>query len=384
MSQSESVRLGVIGIGNIAKQHITNVRSGQVHGCEISALCSRSSSTLVTELALPYFHDYRELIASGLCEAILIATPTYSHFEIASAALQAGLHVMIEKPIGLSVKEGEDLLALQQDDQILAVMLNQRADPLFTIMHDLIEQGVLGEICRTHWTMTNWFRPEIYFQVSDWRGTWRGEGGGLLLNQCIHNLDIFHWLCGMPRSVRAFCRFGRFHEIEVEDEVTAYLEYDNGASGLFVGSTGEAPGINRLDVIGDKGSLIFDGERLLLSENEPETSRFNKETRDMFGQPRSSFRDITPDSSCNQHAVVLGNFVRAILEDELLIGPAHVAISSLTLANSMLLSTWEQKTITLPMDKDRYQRALEQRIARSSFRKKSDVKAHIDMEASYR
>lgn len=228
MSQSESVRLGVIGIGNIAKQHITNVRSGQVHGCEISALCSRSSSTLVTELALPYFHDYRELIASGLCEAILIATPTYSHFEIASAALQAGLHVMIEKPIGLSVKEGEDLLALQQDDQILAVMLNQRADPLFTIMHDLIEQGVLGEICRTHWTMTNWFRPEIYFQVSDWRGTWRGEGGGLLLNQCIHNLDIFHWLCGMPRSVRAFCRFGRFHEIEVEDEVTAYLEYDNG------------------------------------------------------------------------------------------------------------------------------------------------------------
>ena len=315
MSQSESVRLGVIGIGNIAKQHITNVRSGQVHGCEISALCSRSSSTLVTELALPYFHDYRELIASGLCEAILIATPTYSHFEIASAALQAGLHVMIEKPIGLSVKEGEDLLALQQDDQILAVMLNQRADPLFTIMHDLIEQGVLGEICRTHWTMTNWFRPEIYFQVSDWRGTWRGEGGGLLLNQCIHNLDIFHWLCGMPRSVRAFCRFGRFHEIEVEDEVTAYLEYDNGASGLFVGSTGEAPGINRLDVIGDKGSLIFDGERLLLSENEPETSRFNKETRDMFGQPRSSFRDITPDRSCNQHAVVLGNFFRAILED---------------------------------------------------------------------
>lgn len=384
MNEGKSVRLGVIGLGNIAGQHIDNVRSGQVTDCEVSALCSRSPSELATEMELPHFTDHRELIGSGLCDAVLIATPTFRHFEIGAAALEAGLHVMMEKPIGLSVTEGEDLLALQQDEQVFALMLNQRTDPLFVAMRDLIQQGVLGEISRTHWTMTNWFRPEIYFQVSDWRATWRGEGGGLLVNQCIHNLDIFQWLCGMPRSVRAFCRFGRHHDIEVEDEATAYFEYDNGASGVFVGSTGEAPGVNRLDVIGDKGALSFDGERLLLTENEPATSRFSRETHDMFGLPQSSVCDITPDRGGNQHAAVLGNFARAILNNETLIAPAGEGIHSLALANSMLLSTWGGKAIALPLDKNRYQQALDQRIAKSSLRDKADIKANVDMSASYR
>ncbi|NCF74248.1 MAG: Gfo/Idh/MocA family oxidoreductase [Gammaproteobacteria bacterium] len=384
MNHRETVRLGVIGLGNIAKQHIDNVRSGQVADCEIAALCSRSPSELATEIDVPHFTDYRELIASGHCDAVLVATPTFSHFDIGAAALEAGLHVMMEKPIGMSVKEGEDLLALQPDGQIFALMLNQRTDPLFVTMRDLIEQGTLGEICRTQWTMTNWFRPEIYFQVSDWRATWRGEGGGLLVNQCIHNLDIFQWLCGMPRSVRAFCRFGRYHDIEVEDEATAYFEYDNGASGVFMGSTGEAPGVNRLDIVGDKAALSFDGERLLLIENKPATRQFSRETRDMFGLPQSSVSDITPDRTCNQHAAVLENFTGAILGNETLIAPAVEGINSLALANSMLLSTWESDAIALPLDKIRYQKALERRIANSSLRDKADIEANVDMSASYR
>jgi predicted dehydrogenase len=378
------VRLGVIGLGNIANQHIDNVRTGRVADCEITALCSRSPSELATKIGLPHFTDYRELIASGRCDAVLIATPTFSHFDIGAAALQAGLHVMMEKPIGLSVKEGEDLLALQQDEQVFALMLNQRTDALFVTMRDLIQHGTLGEITRTHWTMTNWFRPEVYFQISDWRATWRGEGGGLLVNQCIHNLDILQWLCGMPRSVRAFCRFGRHHDIEVEDEATAYFEYDNGASGVFIGSTGEAPGVNRLDIVGDKGALKFDGERLLLSENEQATSQFSRETRDMFGLPESSVSEITPDRAGNQHAAVLGNFTSAILDNERLIAPAVEGINSLALANSMLLSTWENEAIALPLDKNRYQEALEQRIANSSLRDKVDIEANVDMSDSYR
>ena len=382
--RASAVRLGVIGLGNIAAQHIDNVSSGQVADCEISALCSRSSSELATEIDVPHFTDYRELIASGHCDAVLIATPTFSHFDIGALALEAGLHVMMEKPIGMSVKDGEDLLALQQDGQVFALMLNQRTDPLFVTMRDLIEQGALGEISRTHWTMTNWFRPEVYFQVSDWRATWRGEGGGLLVNQCIHNLDIFQWLCGMPRSVRAFCRFGRYHDIEVEDEATAYFEYDNGASGVFMGSTGEAPGVNRLDIVGDKAALSFDGERLFLTENEPATSQFSRETRDMFGLPQSSVSDITPDRTCNQHATMLENFSRAILDNETLIAPAVEGINSLALANSMLLSTWESEAIALPLDKIRYQKALERRIAKSSLRDKADIAVNVDMSASYR
>jgi len=384
MADKGAVRLGVIGLGNIAGQHIDNIRSGAAAGFELAALCSRSGGGLAAELDVPHFSDYRELVASASCDAVLIATPTFNHFDAGAYALGAGLHVMMEKPIGLSVKEGEELLDLKSDDQVFALMLNQRTDPLFLAMQDVIRGGTLGAITRTHWTMSNWFRPEVYFQVSDWRATWRGEGGGLLVNQCIHNLDIFQWLCGMPNAVRAFCRFGQYHDIEVEDEVTAYLEYEGGASGVFVGSTGEAPGVNRFDVIGDSGALSFDGERLLLSENTPATSEYSRDTHDMFGMPESATQDITPERDGNQHAAVLSNFCAAILRGEPLIAPARDGLDSLALANAMLLSTWEGQCVDLPLDTARYQAALEEHSAGSALREKADIEATIDMSASYR
>tara|TARA_R110002049_G_scaffold177382_16_gene344566 strand:+ start:1678 stop:2832 length:1155 start_codon:yes stop_codon:yes gene_type:complete len=384
MGQNKVVRLGVIGLGNIARQHIDNLRSGQTTDCVLAAVCSRQPTALAAELGVPHFTDFSELVHSGLCDAVLVATPTFTHFETGACALRAGLHVMMEKPIGLSTREGEDLLALQRSGQVFALMLNQRTDPLFTTMRNIVSDGTLGEITRTHWTMTNWFRPEVYFQVSDWRATWRGEGGGLLLNQCIHNLDIFQWLCGMPVSVQAFCEFGRYHDIEVEDEATAIFRYANGASGVFVGSTGEAPGVNRFDVIGDRGSLAFDGERLLLCENEPGTLEFSRTTKAMFGMPASSVRDITPDRSINQHAAVMNNFVAAILRGDELLAPARAGLDSLALANAMLLSTWEARTVPLPLDSAHYQQVLAERIEGSTLRRKADIEATVDMSASYR
>ena len=384
MGQDKLVRLGVIGLGNIARQHIENLTSGQIKDCVLAAVCSRQPTALVVELGVPHFTDYTELVHSGLCDAVLVATPTFTHFETGACALRAGLHVMMEKPIGLSTQEGEELLALQQPGQIFALMLNQRTDPLFTIMRKIIGEGTLGEITRTHWTMTNWFRPEVYFQVSDWRATWRGEGGGLLLNQCIHNLDIFQWLCGMPVSVQAFCEFGRYHDIEVEDEATAVFRYANGATGVFVGSTGEAPGVNRFDVIGDRGALAFDGERLLLCENDIGTLEFSRSTREMFGMPASSVRDITPDRTTNQHVAVMNNFVDAILRGATLLAPAAAGLDSLALANAMLLSTWEARVVALPLDSVGYHQALAQRIAGSTLRRKANIEATVDMSASYR
>ena len=392
MGHNRVVRLGIIGLGNIARQHIDNLSAGLVADCVLAAVCSRQppaeavagAGAGVGARSVPHFTDYAELVASGCCDAVLVATPTYTHFETGACALRAGLHVMMEKPLGLSTLEGEQLLALQQPGQVFALMLNQRTDPLFGLMREIIAAGTLGAITRTHWTMTNWFRPEVYFQVSDWRATWRGEGGGLLLNQCIHNLDIFQWLCGMPSSVQAFCEFGRYHAIEVEDEVTAYLRYANGATGVFVGSTGEAPGVNRLDVIGERGALSFDGKCLLLSENDPPTGEFSRDTRAMFGMPTTSVRDITPDPAINQHAAVLNNFVAAILRDEPLLAPAAAGLDSLALANSMLLSTWEARPVALPLDSAHYQHALAQRIAGSTLRCKAAITAEVDMQASYR
>lgn len=384
MNGNNAVRLGVVGLGNIARQHIDNVTSGAVPGCRLTAICARQPTELAQTPGVQYFASHQEMIRSGLCDAILVATPSFTHLEIGLAVLDAGLHLMMEKPIGLSVHEGEQLLARQGGEQVFALMLNQRTDPLFQAMRDCLQQGELGEITRTHWTMTNWFRPQVYFQVSDWRATWRGEGGGLLVNQCIHNLDIFQWLVGMPESLRGYCRFGRYHDIEVEDEATAYLQYANGASGVFIGSTGEAPGVNRLDIIGDRGRLAFDGDRLQLTRNTPPTSQYNRETRDMFGMPASETTDITPDRNVNQHALVLANFVAAIGSGDTLIAPAREGLDSLALANAMLLSTWESREVCLPLASDSYQRALQQRVKNSSLREKADIDANIDMSASYR
>ncbi|WP_116367705.1 Gfo/Idh/MocA family protein [Parahaliea mediterranea] len=384
MTTQRKVRLGVIGLGNIARQHIQHVREGLVSGCEITALCSRSASPLASELGVRHFTDYRELIDAGGCDAVLIATPTFEHLAGGRYALAAGLHVMMEKPLGLSLAEGEQLLALRQPGQVFALMLNQRADPLFVAMREILQRGELGPLVRCSWTMTHWFRPEVYFQVSDWRATWRGEGGGLLLNQCIHNLDIFQWLVGMPERLRAFCHFGKYHDIEVEDEATAYLEFAGGASGVFVGSTGEAPGCNRLEIVGDSGSLLFDGERLLQTHNDPGTAAYSRSTRDMFGMPASHTRDITPQRSTNQHATVLANFCAAITRGEALIADAAEGLDALALANAMLLSTWEGTEIALPLNSGHYQRLLDERIGSSRLRQKADIEANIDMSQSYR
>jgi predicted dehydrogenase len=384
-SSSGSIRIGVVGLGNIAQQHIKNVLEGHVKHARLTAICSRSESDYTRSLDVAHFTDYRELIASGLCDAVVVATPTYSHLDVGAAVLDAGLHLMMEKPMGLSIAEGEELVArANRSGAVAALMLNQRADPLFLRMREIVASGDLGDLIRINWTMTNWFRPEVYFQVSDWRATWRGEGGGVLVNQCIHNLDILQWICGMPSSLRAFCQFGRFHDVEVEDDVTAYLEYDNGATGIFVGSTGEAPGNNRFEIIGDSGSLVFDGKTLTVSRNEVSTAQFNRETREMFGMPGSSSEPLSIDRAVNQHAILLSNFVESIRNDESLIAPLDDGLSSLAIANGMLMSTWTDSKVDFPIDAVEYSRLLQQKIESSVLRTKAQVEVNIDMSSSYR
>ncbi len=381
---TNNVKIGVVGAGNIAKQHIENIVNMHVLSAEIVAICSRTKTDLCSKYDLTHFTDYKSLIDSAELDAVIIATPTMSHFEIAKYALQNNLHVMLEKPMGLSSYEGELLIDYQTENSKFALMLNQRTDPLFIKMKEIVESGVLGEIQRTHWTMTNWFRPEIYFQVSDWRATWKGEGGGLLVNQAIHNLDVFQWICGMPSELHSFCEFGKYHDIEVEDEVTAFLRYQNGATGMFVGSTGESPGVNRFDIIGDLGSLLFDSGKLTLITNSQSTSAFNQQTNDMFGMPSSIQTQIEINKSVNQHALVMTNFVNAILDGEPLLAPAIDGLASLDIANAMLLSSWKNQSVNFPLARREYQTYLDERIKQSSLRRKSSRQANVDMSASYR
>jgi predicted dehydrogenase len=383
---SQPIRLGVIGLGNIGQQHIKHINNS-VSDCELTAICSRNKPDNCNDFGtsnVQHFTDFRALVDSGIVDGVIIATPTKAHLEQGKYALTKGLHVLMEKPIGLSCLEGEHLNSLVKNEQVFSLMLNQRTDPLFTKMKAIVSAGQLGNIQRVNWTMTNWFRPEVYFQVSDWRATWAGEGGGLLVNQCIHNLDILQWICGMPISVQGNCSFGKYHNIEVEDEASAFMQFESGATGQFSGSSGEYPGVNRFDIVGDLGTLSFDGDALTWLKTGESVAAFCKKTNEMFGTPPLIKEDITPQRDVNQHALIIQNFVNSIKHQEPLIAPASEGLRSLALANGILLSAWTQKVVNYPLDSNVYQAALQEKIAQSIPREKQDIEVSVDMDKSYR
>jgi len=233
---SSTIRFAVIGLGNIGRQHCESLLTGKVEGASLVAVCARSiPADLDFTGDVACFENYETLLLNEDIDAVLVATPTMNHLEIGMKVLDSGKHLLMEKPIGMNVLEADTLIhhALSQK-QYFGAVLNQRYDAAYSKIRQMMQDGLIGELQRVSWTLTHWYRPEIYYRVSDWRGTWRGEGGGLLLNQCIHNLDVLQWLCGMPTSVWAQCQWGRYHDIEVEDEVTAVINFDNGATGSFI------------------------------------------------------------------------------------------------------------------------------------------------------
>ena len=376
------VRLGVIGLGNIGLTHVELIQSGGVTDVHLAAVCARNQPTV--DYRVPYFSNYRDLLSSGLVDAVLIATPTMAHVEIGLAACEQGLHVLMEKPIAMSVSQAQQLLEAVRPEQKFAAMLNQRFHPAFEQIAQVLRRGELGQILRYSWVMTAWYRPDIYYQASTWRGTWPGEGGGLLINQCIHNLDLLYWWLGLPGSVYADVGFGKYHAIEVEDEVSAILTYENGMTGTLTASSGEAPGMNQLDIIGDLGCIRYDGVQLTLQHGNSSVSSHRQNTREMFGMPDYELEVLPVGVSTNQHAGVLQNFVNAVLRDEPLMTPGEQSVGSLQLANGMLLSSWMKAAVSLPIDAQRYEKLLQGKIAESNLRKPVQVDVDIDMDASFR
>src|SRR5437867_1832706 len=267
-----TIRLGIVGLGIMGRRYYAMLRS--LAGVEVTALCVRHLDT-ISDLPGEKFSDYRLLCASGQVDAVIIATPHDSHPQVAIEALRHGLHVLVEKPLAVHVADGHRMLAAHRDKTLcFGVMLQERSRPLHVTIKSMLQGGVLGDIRRVHWIATDWFRSQAYYQSSSWRATWKGEGGGLLINQCPHNLDLLQWFVGLPGRVTAHLGLGKYHPIEVEDEVTAFLEYPNGATGVFVATTGEAPGTNRLEIVGEKGKLVLEQGTLTLFENAIETSVF--------------------------------------------------------------------------------------------------------------
>ena len=368
------VRLGVIGLGNMGAAHARMVLEGKVPRMRLTAVCDVDASRLSFNGGIKGFTDSRELIRSGEVDAVLIAMPHYAHTPIGIDALGQGLHVLVEKPISVHKSDCEKLIAAHKPGTVFAAMFNQRTDPFYQKIRDLIQHGELGEIRRVNWIITNWFRTHAYYASGGWRATWAGEGGGVLLNQCPHNLDLLQWLFGMPARVRAFCRLGQYHDIEVEDDVTAYMEFKNGATGVFITTTGEAPGTNRLEIAGEKGKLVYQDERLEFTRNEVEMSEFSRTTDQAFATPPKWDATIPVSGHGEQHLGILKNFTAAILDGAALLAPAAEGIRSVELANAMLYSTFTDKTIEMPLDGKAYERQLKKLIASSMFKKKTSPK----------
>lgn len=382
----ETVRLGIIGIGSMGSIHAQNVMEGKIPRCELSAVCDRNPERMQRFSSAQAFDSPDEFLRRSETDAVLIATPHYAHTTIGIKALESGRHVLVEKPISVHKADAERLFAAhRRPDQVFAAMFNQRTDPFFLKLRRLVKSGELGAIRRVNWTITNWFRTDAYYASSDWRATWAGEGGGVLLNQCPHNLDLYQWIFGMPTAVRAFCRFGRYHDIEVEDDVTAYLDYANGMTAVFTASTGEAPGTNRLEVVAENGKVVMENDQFSFSRNEVPMSEFARIDPGRFSAPPVWDIKIPIEGHGPQHNGVLTNFVAAILDCSPLIAPAQEGINSLELANAFLLSTLEDRTIQLPIDAGLFEGHLKKLIS-SSKQKKPKVVREVsdDMSRSFR
>ncbi len=381
------VSLGLIGLGNIGKLHADYLRAGEIDGCKLVAVADKSEDLLAQyrDTGSECFSDSEELLAMDDLDAVLIATPSFLHYPLGEAALKKGLHVLMEKPLATHKADAERLLDLCAGEQVFALMMNLRADPIFARMKTIMSEQSLGELRRVSWTMTDWFRPEVYFASSDWRATWRGEGGGVLMNQCPHNLDIMQWLCGMPAKMYAQCAFGKHHDIEVEDEVVAQFSFENGAVGSFVASTGEAPGVNRLEIACDRGLMILENGELHLTQYDVSVSEFSRETDEMFGTPEATPKIFkrTDEKQVNPHAVITQNFVDAILRGEDLISPASDGVGSLELAGAMLYSSWKGEQVDIPLDSAGYESELSRRVAESKPRKVTRQAAKVDMSKSF-
>jgi predicted dehydrogenase len=368
---TDKVRLGIIGMGNMGKFHADYLLNNKVNRCELTALCSSTPAKLEKYKALKIFDQSEKLIRSGEVDAIIIATPHYQHTTIGIDALERGMHVMIEKPISVHKADCQRLIAAHEKSRglIFAAMFQLRAEPRYRKIKKLLTEGELGEIVRVNWIITDWYRTEAYYASGGWRATWRGEGGGVLLNQCPHNLDLVQWLCGMPARVRGFCQFGRYHNIEVEDNVTAYLEYRNGGTGVFITSTGEAPGTNRFEIAGTRGKIVLEQARIVFTRNEASMIEFGKSAKTGFARPDIWNVDIPVEAAAAPHVLVMQNFVDAILDGTPLIAPGAEGINSVELANAALFSSWTGETVELPLDGPAYERKLNELIAHSKFEK---------------
>lgn len=367
------VKAGIIGIGNIGSFHLVNILAGKISGMSVTAVCDTDKEKLKqlreSRSDIRVFENYIEMLRLADINAVIIAVPHPLHSEMAIAAFESGKHVLVEKPIDISVSAAERLnTAAKNSGKKFAVMFNQRTNELFKEARRIVKSGELGELKRSVWIITNWYRTQSYYNSGSWRATWLGEGGGVLLNQAPHNLDIWQWICGMPVSVTAFCNVAKYHNIEVEDEAILYTEYENGATGVFITSTGDCPGSNRFEITGTRGKIVLENGILKFWSLKEDERGICFDSEEGFANPETVYSEFKGEAE-SAHVGILQNFTNAILSGEELLSPGYDGIYELTISNAAYLSEWKgNQKIKLPFNCAEYDGILSEKRRHSALK----------------
>lgn len=387
----DKIKLGILGIGNMGAGHAGNISKGRCPQIELAAIADTNPTRLnwAKQQAygenIAYFDSAEEMLDSGLIDACLVAVSHYDHAKYAVACMKRGIHVLVEKPAGVYTLQAREMNAEadRHPEVVFGMMFNQRTNCVYRKLRELVQSGQYGQIRRTNWIITNWYRPQAYYDSGDWRATWSGEGGGVLLNQCPHQLDLWQWICGMPKKVDAHLHFGKWHDIEVEDDVTAYVEYENGATGVFITSTGDASGTNRLEIQMDKAKFVVERNRLTMTEYAMTEQEFSKTNTLPFGTMEVTTREVKTDGENPQHVGVLNAWAEAILHGGTLVADGREGINGLLLSNAMHLSAFLGRAVELPFDEELYRMELMKRVARSQ-RRTAGSQTHENAEYLHR
>lgn len=371
---SDKVKLGVIGLGNMGSVHVRHILN--LENTVLTAICDIDDAMIkriTDKVDVAAYDNHQSMLESADLDGIIIATPHYSHPEITLAGFDKGIHVLVEKPIGVHINDAQSMIdgyaaALKKYPKLVfEAMFMQRTYGHWRKIKAMIDNGELGQLIRTTWIITDWFRTQSYYDSGGWRATWAEEGGGVLINQCPHNLDLYQWMVGMPARIHGFATFGKHHHIEVADEVTAYLEHDNGMVGHFITTTGESPGTNRLEIVGENGKLVYENAELVFYKNEWSSIKQIKESEQGFAKVPFTREVVSYDHhGTDGHEVIIENFANAIQSDAPLIAPAGEGIDSIMIHNAIILSSHKKQTVDLPIDGDEYWALIEHYIAEAA------------------
>jgi predicted dehydrogenase len=384
MTENGRVRIGLVGVGIMGSMHAHDLST--LPNTTLAAICDidhERADRYAEQYGVQGFYDYQDMLNQVDLDAVMIATPHYFHTPISIAALERGLNVMTEKPLAVHVKDGHKMIAAYEaacakatrehsKEPIFAIMFQLRTQGIWKKVKQILASGELGKLIRVTWLITDWFRTQSYYNNGGWRATWKGEGGGVLLNQCPHNLDLYQWFFGLPKKVAGFASIGKYHHIEVEDEVTGYFEHENGMVGHFITTTAESPGTNRLEIVGENGKLTCEDGRMLLFRNQTSMLEFIQTSPGGFDRVPGKVEEISyEETSGAGHSKVTTAFANAILNGTPLIARAPEGINGLTLGNSMMLSSFLGRPVDLPFDADLYAKMLAELAEKSSFEKKN-------------